>query len=58
MIVQLAKTILTWLVVIVIVTWVLMQLFTDPVGSAHAVSAFFGAIGDAGNAILTFAKAL
>lgn len=58
MIVQLAKTALVWLVVIVVVGFILYQFFTDPAGSAQFVGTVAHKIGDAFSAIITFIKTL
>lgn len=58
MIVQAGKTILVWLVVICVVGFILYHFFTQPVASAHVVTAIFNGIGDGINAIFTFIKAL
>jgi hypothetical protein len=53
-----AKTVMVWLVAIIIVGFILISLFTDPVGSAHFVGSVFSHIWDALNAIVTFIKTL
>lgn len=58
MVAEISKKILVSLVIIIFVVWVLTQLFTDPVGSAHFVGDVFGAIGDAIGAIRDFVSAL